>query len=39
VRHSSLDAGRAAMQLGWQAWTPLETGLAAVIRFFAEQAG
>ncbi|HXR53799.1 MAG TPA: NAD-dependent epimerase/dehydratase family protein [Acidimicrobiales bacterium] len=38
VRHSSLDAGRAAMQLGWQAWTPLETGLAAVIRFFAERA-
>jgi UDP-glucose 4-epimerase len=37
VRHSSLDAGRAAMQLGWQAWTPLETGIAAVIRFFAER--
>ena len=39
VRHSSLDAGRAAMQLGWQAWTPLETGIAAVIRYFAERAG
>jgi UDP-glucose 4-epimerase len=39
VRYSSLDAGRAAMQLGWQAWTPLETGIAAVIGYFAERAG
>jgi UDP-glucose 4-epimerase len=39
VRHSSLDAARAAMQLGWQAFTPLTTGLAATLRFFAERAG
>jgi UDP-glucose 4-epimerase len=39
VRHSSLDVGRAAMQLGWQAWTSLETGLAATLRYFAERAG
>ena len=38
VRHISLDPARAAMQLGWQAWTPLETGLAAVVDFFAERA-
>jgi UDP-glucose 4-epimerase len=37
VRHSSLDSGRAAMQLGWQAWTSLETGLASTLRFFAER--
>jgi UDP-glucose 4-epimerase len=39
VRHSSLDVGRAAMQLGWQAWTSLETGLEATLRYFAERAG
>jgi UDP-glucose 4-epimerase len=39
VRHSSLDPARAAMQLGWQAWTTVETGLAATLRFFAERSG
>jgi len=33
VRHSSLDPGRAAMQLGWQPWTALQDGLANVVRF------
>ena len=37
VRHNSLDPARAAMQLGWQPWTPLADGLAAVVRFFAAQ--
>ncbi len=37
VRHSSLDPARAAMQLGWQPWTPLDEGLAAVVRFFAQR--
>jgi UDP-glucose 4-epimerase len=35
VRHNSLDPDRAAMQLGWQPWTPLPDGLSAVVRFFA----
>jgi UDP-glucose 4-epimerase len=39
VRHSSLDPGRAAMQLGWQPWTPLSTGLAAVVEYFANRVG
>jgi UDP-glucose 4-epimerase len=35
LRHSSLDPARAAMQLGWQPWTSLEDGLAAVLAYFA----
>lgn len=34
IRRSSLDRARAAMQLGWQPWTPLEEGLSAVLRYF-----
>ncbi len=37
VRHSCLDPARAAMQLGWQAWTPLSAGLASVIEFFSNR--
>ncbi len=37
VRRSSVDPGRAAMQLGWQPFTPLATGLAAVVDFFAKR--
>jgi UDP-glucose 4-epimerase len=33
VRHSSLDARRAAQVLGWKPWTPLEEGLAATLRW------
>jgi UDP-glucose 4-epimerase len=36
IRHSCLDRARAAMQLGWQPWTSLEEGLAAVLRYFQE---
>ena len=39
IRHSRLDPGRAAMQLGWRPWTPLADGLAAVLRYFADQEG
>lgn len=31
---SSLDAGRAGMQLGWKPWTDLATGTAAVLEYF-----
>jgi UDP-glucose 4-epimerase len=31
VRHSALDPTRAAIHLGWSAWTPLGDGVAAVI--------
>ena len=37
VRDNVLDPGRAAMQLGWQPWTPLRDGLAAVVRHVAER--
>ncbi|MGH9043931.1 MAG: NAD-dependent epimerase/dehydratase family protein [Acidimicrobiales bacterium] len=39
VRDSSLDPGRASMQLGWKAWTPLDAGLAAVLGYFRGRAG
>ncbi|MGH9046932.1 MAG: NAD-dependent epimerase/dehydratase family protein, partial [Acidimicrobiales bacterium] len=39
VRRSSLDPGRAAMLLGWQPFTPLAAGLAAVADDFARRAG
>ncbi|MGH9007158.1 MAG: UDP-glucose 4-epimerase, partial [Acidimicrobiales bacterium] len=39
IRHSSLDPARAAMHLGWQPWTTLEDGLAAVLADFAGRAG
>ena len=31
LQRSALDAGRAAIQLGWQPWTPLDEGLAQVL--------
>jgi UDP-glucose 4-epimerase len=34
VPRSALDAGRAAMQLGWKPWTDLATGSAAVLDYF-----
>jgi UDP-glucose 4-epimerase len=34
---SSLDPGRAAIQLGWAPWTPLGEGTAAVLRFVGER--
>lgn len=36
IRHSCLDRGRAAMQLGWQPWTSLEEGLGAVLAYFGQ---
>jgi UDP-glucose 4-epimerase len=39
LARSSLDAGRAEMQLGWKPWTDLSAGSAAVLDFFrAKQA-
>ena len=35
VRHSALDARRAATELGWKPWTTLEEGLAATLRWAA----
>ena len=34
VPRSSLDAGRAGIQLGWQPWTDLPVGSAAVLEYF-----
>jgi UDP-glucose 4-epimerase len=34
LTRSSLDAGRATMQLGWKPWTDLPTGSAAVLEYF-----
>ena len=31
LQRAALDAGRAAIQLGWQPWTPLDEGLALVL--------
>ena len=31
LQRSALDPGRAAIQLGWQPWTPLDEGLAQVL--------
>ncbi|HEV3449613.1 MAG TPA: NAD-dependent epimerase/dehydratase family protein [Acidimicrobiia bacterium] len=36
LRRSALDPGRAAIQLGWQPWTPLRDGVAATIAWFRE---
>ena len=38
VRHSALDARRAAAELGWKPWTTLEEGLAATLRWAAGHA-
>ena len=38
LARSSLDPGRAALQLGWRAWTPLEVGAGQVLRWFHKQA-
>jgi UDP-glucose 4-epimerase len=38
IRHSRLDRARAAMQLGWEPWTPLADGLRAVFRHFEQTA-
>jgi len=38
LARSSLDPARAAIQLGWAAWTPIEVGAANVLRWFKDQA-
>jgi UDP-glucose 4-epimerase len=37
VRHSALDASRAARELGWKPWTTLEEGLAATLAWVADR--
>ncbi len=37
VRHSCLDARLAGRELGWKPWTTLQEGLAATLRWAAEQ--
>lgn len=37
VRHSALDARRAATELGWKPWTSLEEGLAATLQWAASR--
>jgi UDP-glucose 4-epimerase len=37
VRHSALDPGRAAIQLGWKPWTTLADGVAAVAEWLADR--
>jgi len=39
LARSSLDPGRAAVQLGWRPWTTLEIGTGQVLRWFRSQAG
>ena len=34
---SALDAGRAAIQLGWKPWTALDDGLALTLDWFRAQ--
>ena len=38
LRRSVLDAGRAAIHLGWEPWTPLEQGLRRTIEWFRTRA-
>ncbi len=38
LARSSLDPGRAAIQLGWKPWTSLDEGTAAVLDWFRERA-
>jgi UDP-glucose 4-epimerase len=38
LERSSLDPGRAEMQLGWTPWTPLEEGTAAAVAFTRDAA-
>ena len=38
LARSSLDAGRAEMQLGWKTWTDLATGSASVLEYFRTKA-
>lgn len=37
LARSALDAGRAKIHLGWSPWTELDTGAAAVLRWFADR--
>jgi UDP-glucose 4-epimerase len=39
LQRSSLDPGRAAVQLGWRPWTPLEDGSVRVLDWFKARAG
>ena len=39
LARSSLDPGRAAIHLGWEAWTTLEAGTAEVLRWFGARRG
>jgi UDP-glucose 4-epimerase len=37
LERSSLDPGRAQMQLGWKPWTDLPDGTSAVLRWFKDR--
>ena len=37
VQRSALDASRAAVQLGWRPWTPVEEGVARVLEWHADR--
>jgi UDP-glucose 4-epimerase len=37
LRRSALDPGRAAVRLGWKAWTTLEDGTSQVLRWFHDR--
>lgn len=39
IRHSAVDASRAAHDLGWKPWTTLEEGLAATLAWVAARRG
>ncbi|MEA2825973.1 MAG: UDP-glucose 4-epimerase [Actinomycetota bacterium] len=39
LARSALDPGRAAIHLGWEAWTTLEAGTAEVLRWFEARRG
>jgi UDP-glucose 4-epimerase len=36
LQRSALDPGRAGIHLGWKPWTPLDEGVASVLRYFRD---